>query len=86
MHSPPPSGPRRSRLRRLSGTSRTGLVVAEALACGTPVAAFDRGAISEIVDESSGCLARPGDIDSLAHAMLAATRSAPRPRDLGRDG
>ncbi|MBF0672864.1 MAG: glycosyltransferase [Salinibacterium sp.] len=50
-----------------------GLVVAEALACGTPVAAFDRGAISEIIDESSGCLASPGDVDSLAHAMVAAT-------------
>ena len=28
-----------------------GLVLAEAMACGTPVAALDRGAVSEIVDD-----------------------------------
>lgn len=52
-----------------------GLVAAEALACGTPVAAFARGALPEFVDESVGALARPGDVDDLARAMLlAATR------------
>jgi glycosyltransferase involved in cell wall biosynthesis len=30
-----------------------GLVLAEAMACGTPVAALDRGAVSEIVDEGT---------------------------------
>jgi glycosyltransferase involved in cell wall biosynthesis len=34
-----------------------GLVVAEAMACGTPVAALDRGAVRELVDEGvTGCL------------------------------
>ena len=28
-----------------------GLVLAEAMACGTPVAALDRGAVREVVDE-----------------------------------
>jgi glycosyltransferase involved in cell wall biosynthesis len=28
-----------------------GLVLAEAMACGTPVAAFDKGAVREIVDD-----------------------------------
>lgn len=51
-----------------------GLVVAEALACGTPVAAFDRGAIGEIVDEESGCLAVAGDVDALAAAIERARR------------
>lgn len=46
-----------------------GLVVAEALACGTPVASFDRGAIHEVVDERTGVLADPGDIDGLAAAI-----------------
>lgn len=46
-----------------------GLVVAEALACGTPVAAFDRGALREIVDERTGVLAEPGDIVGLADAI-----------------
>lgn len=49
-----------------------GLVVAEALACGVPVAAFARGAIPEIIDAASGVLATPGDPDSLAKAALAA--------------
>jgi len=49
-----------------------GLVVAEALACGVPVAAFARGAIPEILDGTCGVLAVPDDIDSLANATLTA--------------
>lgn len=49
-----------------------GLVVAEALACGVPVAAFARGAIPEILDNCSGVLAIPGDAGSLAAATLEA--------------
>ncbi len=49
-----------------------GLVVAEALASGTPVAAFGRGGIPEIVDYECARLAVPGDIASLAQAMLDA--------------
>lgn len=50
-----------------------GLVAAEALACGTPVAAFSRGALVEIVDEHSGRLAQPGDVCALARATLEAS-------------
>ncbi|EMI15778.1 glycosyl transferase, group 1 family protein [Rhodopirellula maiorica SM1] len=49
-----------------------GLVVAEALACGTPVAAFARGALPELITPSVGRLAAPGDVPALA----AATRDA----------
>jgi glycosyltransferase involved in cell wall biosynthesis len=49
-----------------------GLVVAEALACGVPVAAFARGAIPEILDARCGVLAVPDDVASLAEAGLAA--------------
>ncbi len=49
-----------------------GLVVAEALACGTPVAGFARGALPELVDASCGVLAAPGDVAGLARAILAA--------------
>lgn len=49
-----------------------GLVVAEALACGTPVAAFDRGAIGEVVDERTGVLADPGDVVGLSRAIRLA--------------
>lgn len=46
-----------------------GLVAAEAMACGTPVAGYVRGALPEIVDEHSGVLVRAGDVDALASAM-----------------
>ena len=47
-----------------------GLVVAESLACGTPVAGFARGALPELVTASTGRLATPGDIDALANAAI----------------
>jgi glycosyltransferase involved in cell wall biosynthesis len=49
-----------------------GLVVAEALACGTPVAAFARGGIPEIIDASSGVLVPADDVAGLAAAIPAA--------------
>ena len=49
-----------------------GLIVAEALACGTPVAAFDRGAMAELIGPSEGCLARSGDAVDLSRAMRSA--------------
>lgn len=49
-----------------------GLVVAEAMACGTPVAGFRRGALSELVDDDVGVLAGPGDVEELAAALLQA--------------
>ena len=50
-----------------------GLVVAEALACGTPVAGFARGALPQIVDALSGALAPPDDVAGLAEAIRAAS-------------
>ncbi len=49
-----------------------GLVVAEALACGTPVAAFRRGGVPDILDATCGVLADPDDISSLSSAVLRA--------------
>jgi glycosyltransferase involved in cell wall biosynthesis len=49
-----------------------GLVAAEAMACGTPVAAYARGALPEIVTDEVGALARPGDVEDLARALVAA--------------
>jgi glycosyltransferase involved in cell wall biosynthesis len=51
-----------------------GLVVAEALACGTPLAGFARGALPELLDDRCGVLAPAGDIDGLAAAIVAAGR------------
>ncbi|GGD30979.1 glycosyltransferase family 4 protein [Nocardioides daphniae] len=49
-----------------------GLVAAEAMACGTPVAAYARGGLPEVVGVEGGALARPGDPDDLARAILEA--------------
>ena len=49
-----------------------GLVVAEALACGTPVAAFARGAVPALLDGRSGTLAMPDNPQALATAALSA--------------
>ena len=47
-----------------------GMVAAEAQACGTPVIAFDRGALGEvIVDEVTGFLVAPDDVRSAADAV-----------------
>jgi glycosyltransferase involved in cell wall biosynthesis len=54
-----------------------GLVAIEALACGTPVAAFSRGALPEILDRRTGVLARANDAGDLARAIVVA-RSLPR--------
>lgn len=51
-----------------------GLVVIEALACGTPVAAFDRGAIPEILTQETGRVAPADDVDALAAAAREALR------------
>ncbi|MFC8047683.1 glycosyltransferase [Nocardia sp. NPDC057353] len=56
-----------------------GLVVAEALACGTPVVAFARGGIPEILDPHSGVLVAPDDTAAMAAAIPAAT-ALPRTR------
>ncbi len=49
-----------------------GLTLVEALACGTPVAAFRRGAAPELVTPETGRLAEPDDAHDLARAALAA--------------
>ena len=48
-----------------------GLVAAEAQATGTPVVAFRRGALEEVVvDGETGFLASPGDVDGAAQAVM----------------
>ena len=50
-----------------------GMVAAEAQACGTPVVAFRRGALPEvIVDGETGSLVAPGDLDAAAEAVKRA--------------
>ena len=49
-----------------------GLVVIESLACGTPVVAFDRGAMSEIINSQTGVIVPPDDIDAMAEGIKKA--------------
>ena len=49
-----------------------GLVVAEALASGTPVASFRRGGVPEVVDSGCARLVAGADVDALARAITAA--------------
>jgi glycosyltransferase involved in cell wall biosynthesis len=51
-----------------------GLVVAEALSTGTPVAAFARGAVPQLVTEQCATLAEPGDVSGLAAAIRRSAR------------
>jgi glycosyltransferase involved in cell wall biosynthesis len=46
-----------------------GLVVAEALALGTPVLGFARGALPELLDPACGRLVAPGDAIGLARSI-----------------
>ena len=60
-----------------------GLVVAESLACGTPVASFARGALPDIIDATCGALAPADDVGALAGAIetcLSLDRTACRAR------
>lgn len=52
-----------------------GLVAAEAMACGTPVAALARGALPELVRPDTGALARTEDPEGLAAAMHEASKA-----------
>ncbi|MET0475625.1 MAG: glycosyltransferase [Mycobacterium sp.] len=50
------------------------LVVAEALSCGTPVVAFARGGIPEVLDRTCGRLVAPRDVAAMAAAIPEAIR------------
>ncbi|MFN0257307.1 glycosyltransferase family 4 protein [Pedobacter ureilyticus] len=49
-----------------------GLVVAESLACGTPVAGISRGALPSILDEHTGCLTSSTDPIELSQCIKKA--------------
>lgn len=55
-----------------------GLPSVEALACGTPVAAFDLPALREVLD-TRATLIEPGDLEGLVEAAEALQRPAPEP-------
>jgi glycosyltransferase involved in cell wall biosynthesis len=50
------------------------LVAAEALASGTPVCGFARGALPELLDDRCAVLVEPDDVQELSAGLLAAAR------------
>ena len=57
--------------------------VAESLACGTPVVAFDVGGLPEMIDhEKNGYLARAFEPTDLAHGIAWSIADESRSRDL----
>lgn len=46
-----------------------GLVAFESMACGTPVAAFARGGLAELLDDAPACLAHAETVEALANAI-----------------
>lgn len=55
-----------------------GLTVAEAMACGTPVVAFRRGAMPELVREGAGLVVPFADTGAMAQAITKLTGTANR--------
>ena len=55
------------------------MAAAEAQACGTPVVAFRRGGLGEVImDGVTGFLVPPGDIQAAAEAVAAGGRALAR--------
>jgi glycosyltransferase involved in cell wall biosynthesis len=69
----------------LGGPEGFGLVVAEALACGVPVVAYDWGAIPELFD-GLVTVVPPRDVTAAADAVEALLDDASRRQDEGRRG
>lgn len=61
-----------------------GLVIAEAMACGVPVVAFDAGAAAELVRHGqTGLVVPDADCDALAEALLALLADPHRRQAMG---
>jgi len=63
-----------------------GMVAAEALACATPVVAFDIACLRSLVTEHNGMVLAPGDVDGFAHALALLTADQGLSRRLGDAG
>lgn len=62
-----------------SAAETYGLVVAEAIAAGTPIIVPDRGGASDLADSAHGETYRPGDANACARAILRLLQRDPKP-------
>lgn len=70
-----------------SETESFGLVALEAMSCGTPVVASDRGGLPEVVkDGDTGFLRDPDDVEGMAQAVLVLLDDRARARAMGERG
>jgi hypothetical protein len=63
-----------------------GMVAVEALACGTPVLAFEIPCLREVVPEGAGRLIAPGDVGAYAAALVALAADPDGCREMARRG
>lgn len=69
----------RAFLMPISWEEPFGLVMIEAMACGVPVIAFDRGSVKEIIkDKETGFIIKPGDIKGMIRAVDQAKAIDPK--------
>ena len=62
-------GPAKALLYPIEWEEPFGLVVTEAMACGTPVIAYRRGSMPELIEDGKTGFVIDSDIDKLAEAM-----------------
>jgi glycosyltransferase involved in cell wall biosynthesis len=59
-----------------AGRDQTPCTISEALSCGTPVVAYDVGAISEMFGPTHGRLITKGDITALTDSLIAVVETS----------
>ena len=68
------------------GEEALGLSIAEAMACELPVVASRLGGVPEVVDESTGILTRPKDVEEVTKALASLLKQPKKAREMGVKG
>jgi phosphatidylinositol alpha-mannosyltransferase len=68
------------------GMESFGMVLTRAMACATPVVASDIAGYRAVVEDGTGVLVPPGDVQALADGLVSLLADEPRRRALGERG